>query len=342
MYDKGKCILESGTEGGHVLVRLGNDESLGRELRTYLQTEKYVRHKRTAPSRSRPRRSCGISPKTTRSAAGASSRCWARCSPRPNTYAAGQPLKLKATSAAGGPGRGAGVPRPEHVHQDGLPEAAEPGPRQGNPGHPAQQRHRPADARLRNWRRATSRRSTTCATTSALLAAANQQIVLHDMIEKRYAIRPYGWPDEEVLILVARLLVLGEISLMMDGALVPLERRTRRSRPRRTAARSSSSSGRRPTPRRSRTPAAWARNCSTRWGRTARTPSSPSCRASSRTGRRRCRLQAPGRHRQLPRQGRDRRWPCWSKAAGVRHQLQVHRAVQRPEGRLARPGRRLQ
>ena len=56
-----------------------------------------------------------------------------------------------------------------------------------------------------------------------LMAASNKQIVLHDMIEKRYTIRPYGWPDEEVLILVARLLVLGEISLMMDGALVPLD-----------------------------------------------------------------------------------------------------------------------
>ena len=42
MYDNGKCILESGTEGGHVLIRLANDESLGRELRTYLQTEKYL------------------------------------------------------------------------------------------------------------------------------------------------------------------------------------------------------------------------------------------------------------------------------------------------------------
>ena len=39
------AILESGGEGGQVLIRLGNDESLGRELRTYLQTEKYVRRK---------------------------------------------------------------------------------------------------------------------------------------------------------------------------------------------------------------------------------------------------------------------------------------------------------
>ena len=44
-YDKAKCILESATEGGYVLIRLGNDESLGRELRTYLQTEKYLSRK---------------------------------------------------------------------------------------------------------------------------------------------------------------------------------------------------------------------------------------------------------------------------------------------------------
>jgi len=55
----------------------------------------------------------------------------------------------------------------------------------------------------------------------ALMSANNRQLVLHDMLEKRYSLRPYGWPDDEVLILVARLIVLGEISLMMDGAIVP-------------------------------------------------------------------------------------------------------------------------
>ena len=44
-YEKGKCILESGSDGGFVLIRLGNDESLGRELRTYIQTEKYLARK---------------------------------------------------------------------------------------------------------------------------------------------------------------------------------------------------------------------------------------------------------------------------------------------------------
>ena len=49
-------------------------------------------------------------------------------------------------------------------------------------------------------------------------------IVLHDLIDKRYALRPYGWPEDEVLLLLARLLILGEISLMMDGALIPLDK----------------------------------------------------------------------------------------------------------------------
>jgi hypothetical protein len=44
------------------------------------------------------------------------------------------------------------------------------------------------------------------------------------MIEKRYSLRPYGWPDEELLLLIARLIVLGEISLMMDGNLIPIEK----------------------------------------------------------------------------------------------------------------------
>jgi DNA-binding phage protein len=53
-----------------------------------------------------------------------------------------------------------------------------------------------------------------------LCTRSSRQMVLHEMIEKRYAVRPYGWPTEEVLLLVARLLVLGDISLMMDGALL--------------------------------------------------------------------------------------------------------------------------
>jgi hypothetical protein len=57
-----------------------------------------------------------------------------------------------------------------------------------------------------------------------LCTRASRTIVLHDMIETRYGIRPYGWPDWEAVLLVARLVVLGEIQVVMNGAVVPKEK----------------------------------------------------------------------------------------------------------------------
>src|SRR5262249_12871415 len=57
-----------------------------------------------------------------------------------------------------------------------------------------------------------------------LCSMKSQQVVLHDMLEKRYSLRPYGWPDDEVLLLLARLIVLSEINLMMDSTLLPIDK----------------------------------------------------------------------------------------------------------------------
>ena len=42
LYDDAKCTLQSGAEDGQLIVRLDDDKTLDRELRTYLQTDKYV------------------------------------------------------------------------------------------------------------------------------------------------------------------------------------------------------------------------------------------------------------------------------------------------------------
>ena len=44
-YQDGKCVLHSSQDGGQVLIRVRDDESLGRELRTLLRTDKYIRTK---------------------------------------------------------------------------------------------------------------------------------------------------------------------------------------------------------------------------------------------------------------------------------------------------------
>jgi hypothetical protein len=57
-----------------------------------------------------------------------------------------------------------------------------------------------------------------------LAASANRQIVLEDLVQERFGRRPYGWPEWEVVLLVARLVRRGDISLVMDGGVLALDK----------------------------------------------------------------------------------------------------------------------
>jgi len=221
-YDNAKCLLESGTEGGHVLIRLGNDETLGRELRTYLQTEKYVRHKNDGTlAESSKRILRGFSEDNQERRQRLVTLLTTMLS-EADVYATGQPLKLKATSPLAALAESLDYLVRNTFNRMGYLKHLNPDPakeiqavlRSNDIGQQTlaldvEEGNKQAIDDVRNY--------------VGLMAASNRQIVLHDMIEKRYSIRPYGWPDDDVLLLVARLLVLGEISLMMDGALVPID-----------------------------------------------------------------------------------------------------------------------
>ena len=57
-----------------------------------------------------------------------------------------------------------------------------------------------------------------------LMNAKNHQVVLYNLIEDRFGRRPYGWNDWEVLLLIVRLVMAGEISLVADGTTLSSER----------------------------------------------------------------------------------------------------------------------
>jgi hypothetical protein len=57
-----------------------------------------------------------------------------------------------------------------------------------------------------------------------LAASANRQILLEDLVQERFGRRPYGWPEWEVVLLVARLVRRGDISLVMDGGVLALDK----------------------------------------------------------------------------------------------------------------------
>ena len=54
-----------------------------------------------------------------------------------------------------------------------------------------------------------------------LCTKTSRQIVLFDMITARYANRPYGWPEFEVILLLARLTMAGEVQCVSGGATIP-------------------------------------------------------------------------------------------------------------------------
>jgi hypothetical protein len=220
-----KCILESATDGGFILVRLGNDDSLGPEVRTYVQTGKYVRRKNDG-TLSEPTKKALLGfahdngQRRTR-LVGLLSQMFAEA----DYFVNGKSLQLKATA-------------PMAALDESLQYLV-----QNTFTKMGYLKRLTAEAdRLREIQsilRSNDIAQQTLALQMAegnkeaiddirsyvqLCAANNRQVILHDMIEKRYALRPYGWPDEEVLILIARVLVLGEISLMMDGALVAIDK----------------------------------------------------------------------------------------------------------------------
>jgi len=222
-YNNAKCLLDSSTEGGTILARLGNDETLGRELRTCLQTEKYVRHKNDGTLPESAKRILRDVSDNNQARRARLVTLLGQMLAEANYYAAGQPLKLKATTPYAALDESLGYLVKNTFNKMGYLKRLSQEPlkeiqaiiRSNDIGAQtlilgAEEGNKQAIDDVRNY--------------VALMSATNKQVILQDMIDKRYTLRPYGWPEDEVVMLIARLLVLGEISLMMEGALIPLDK----------------------------------------------------------------------------------------------------------------------
>jgi hypothetical protein len=223
LYDNARCIFASTNEGGQILLRLSDDESLGRELRTYKKTEKYVLQKNDGSlpeSTKRILRNCAEDNRQRRERLVES---LSTLLLEATYFAAGSRLTLKAENAASAMNQALDYLIQNTFPKMGLLQRLNTDP----------QREIQAVLRSNDIAQQTLAVQTEEANPQALdevrgyvdlCTRASRTIVLHDMIETRYGIRPYGWPDWEVVLLVARLVVLGEIQVVMNGAVVPTEK----------------------------------------------------------------------------------------------------------------------
>ncbi|WP_152053060.1 BREX system P-loop protein BrxC [Tautonia marina] len=223
LYDKGKALLDSTTDGGQVLIRLGNDESLGRELRTYLQTEKYLSRKNDgtlSESTKRILRDCADDNRHRRERLTA---LLGEMLASAEYFVAGQPLKMKASSPIA-----ALAEAMEYLIQNTFSKMSYLKRLTTEPLKEVQAVLRSNDIAKENLLFEKGENNPEAIedlrSYLQLCSMKSQQVVLHDMLEKRYSLRPYGWPDEEVLLLLARLIVLSEINLMMDSTLLPIDK----------------------------------------------------------------------------------------------------------------------
>lgn len=223
LYSEGKCIGASGEEQGQVLIRLDDNEQLGRELRTYLKTDKYLRTHddgtlpttarrihRDLAEENRHRRERLTSVLTELLVTG-------------RYYIAGQhfvPASESVTVALD-----AGL---EYLIRNTFNKMSFLAHLQENPLHEVQALLRGDDVAQQTLAMDLPENNPQATQELReyldLCARTSRKVVLQEMINERFANRPYGWPALEVVLLLTRLYVAGEIHFLMGGAPIPRDR----------------------------------------------------------------------------------------------------------------------
>ena len=216
------CCMHTMSEGGRVLIRLPDEATLGRELRTYLQTETYVKTKHTGTlpeSTKRFLRDRSDDNRTRRGRIVVSLRGMLADA---SYFASGQPLEIQRTEP-----KVALADALEYLIQNAYPKMGYIKQVHPNPKQEIQSTLRANDVEQLTLDLqdvdANGKALEDLREYVGLCAGASKQIVLHELIHKRYGGRPYGWPELEVVLLVARLAVLKEVDLLVNAAPLLLE-----------------------------------------------------------------------------------------------------------------------
>ncbi|MBM4067775.1 MAG: BREX system P-loop protein BrxC [Planctomycetes bacterium] len=218
LWENARFQRDSMADGGQVVIKLDDDPSLERELRQYIQTEKYLRTKSDD----------GLPETTKRIHRALAEDNRERRERLKNTleqllgdaayFAAGQKVEIKSSTPGGALDESL-----EYLIDNTFPKMAHIGKFSDEPKKELQAILRANDLQKAAIAGANNRAMEEVRDFITLSDKANHPVVLFDMIEK-YGKRPYGWPDDEVLLLVACLHVLGEIQLVMNGAPISIDK----------------------------------------------------------------------------------------------------------------------
>ena len=205
-----------------VIVRLPDDDTLARELRSYIQTETYIKGKHGGggnDSTTRVLKDQADHNRTRRKRLGVVLKDMLE---QAAYFASGERLDQGSTNPKDALGRALESLIKNTYSKMGYLEYLSSQPKQelqsilrandvdqAMLGLPTPESNKQALDDLRDYVR--------------LSHQAHHEINLEDLVEKRYGGRPYGWPELETLLLVARLVVLQEIELFHQGQSLPAQ-----------------------------------------------------------------------------------------------------------------------
>ena len=226
MYGEAKCKLESATDGGNLIIRLGPSDDLRRELQTFRQTEKYLAQKVDGSQPEHTKKILRNIAEDNRERRTRLVQILSELLTQGSYFANGQLLSPEASTAANVLDEALeylitntftkmGLLKRLQADDSSRLKEIQATLRMND----VSQLHLGLKAEDANALALQDVRSYV-----ELCTKTSRPIVLFDMIQGRYAKRPYGWPDLESALLVAQLLMLGEVSLIMDGATLPPDR----------------------------------------------------------------------------------------------------------------------
>lgn len=214
-WNEQRCILESSQGEGSVLLRLEDERDLARELRLYLQTDKYITHKNDGTLPHNTKRILQDRAEENRQRRQRLSTTVDRLLREADVYVAGNRLETKASSAPMLAEEALDYLVRNTFSKLGYIQHLSSDPQKeiqamlATPKTPGLDLESTGEANPRALKEVSQH--------IELLASQSRRIVLHDLAETHYGRRPYGWPEWETVLLIVRLLLKGEVSLIGNG-----------------------------------------------------------------------------------------------------------------------------
>jgi hypothetical protein len=214
VYNEAKCINQSTMDDGQVVIKLEDDPLLAREIRTYLQTDKYITRKNdgtATPTTRKILQQCADDNRQRRERLNV---VVDRLMMEAKFYAAGQSRKQPTGSVSAGVDESL-----SYLIQNTFPKL-------GYLKHASKDPQKeiravlsapPDDGLGLEGGEANSEALKEVINYVTLIDSKNHKVVLYDLVSDRFGRRPYGWHDWESVLLVVRLVMMGELSLTGSG-----------------------------------------------------------------------------------------------------------------------------